>query len=123
MSGGASPLTVVFVEDDKELADLYETWLADDYEVRTAHSGEAALEEIEGADVVFLDRQLPGMSGLEVLDYINEHDYPCQVSMLSAMEPDFEDTFGYDMYLTKPVEQEALHETVKFLADTPPTNT
>jgi DNA-binding response OmpR family regulator len=59
---------LLVVEDDPDLAALREVRLADEYGVRTAHSGEAALESMadHGADVVLLDRRMPGLSGDEV---------------------------------------------------------
>lgn len=107
--------TVMFVDDEQDLADMYSLWLEDRFEVLTAYSGEEALESIEDVDIVFLDRRMPGLSGDEVLDRIIERDLDCPVVMLSAIEPDFEVTIGYDKYLTKPVTESTLHETVNEL--------
>ena len=37
---GETP-TVLVVDDERDLADLYAAWLADEYEVRTAYGGTA----------------------------------------------------------------------------------
>lgn len=117
---GAAPpghrLRVLFVDDEKELADVYATWLEDSYDVETAYSGEGALEYIDEVDIIFLDRRMPGISGDDVLNRIIERDLDCRVAILSAVEPDFEETLGYDKYLTKPTTKEELHETVEELA-------
>ncbi len=110
-----SQVTVMFVEDEESLAETYATFLQDDYAVKTANSGSEALEKIDDIDIVFLDRRMPGLSGDEVLDRIVERDLDCRVAMLSAIEPDFEMSIGYDEYLTKPVTKQTLHETVEEL--------
>ena len=56
------------------------------YEVVTAGNGEDALRLFrdEQPDLVLLDIQLPGISGLEVLDKIKEHDEDVAVIMVTA---------------------------------------
>lgn len=102
----------MFVDDEQDLADMYARLLEDSHEVLTAYSGREALKNIEGVDVVFLDRRMPGLSGDEVLDRILDRELDCRVVMLSAIEPEFEQTFGFDYYLTKPVTREVLNETI-----------
>ena len=113
MSDSDQP-TVLVVEDERALIELYVRWLGDDYDVRTAEGGEEALEKFDGdVDVALLDRLMPGMSGDEVLETIRERDTDCKVTMVTAVEPDFDViTMGFDDYLTKPVEQETLLETI-----------
>ena len=107
------PLVLV-VEDETDLADLYAAWLGDDYRVRTAYGGREALENLDSeVDVVLLDRRMPGLSGDEVLDAIQERGIDCQVAMVTAVEPDFDVLeMGFDDYLVKPVAREELLETV-----------
>ncbi len=111
--------TVLVVEDEQALIDLYVRWLEDDYDVRTAKGGEAALEQFdEDVDVVLLDRLMPGMSGDEVLEEVKRRSAGCKVAMVTAVEPDFDViTMGFDDYLTKPVEQEKLRATIRRLLD------
>lgn len=108
-------VTVMFVDDEEQLVDTYADFLPERYDVRTAVSGEEALAIVEEVDIVFLDRKMPGLSGDEVLDRILAMDLECQVAMLSGIQPDFEASIGYDEYLTKPVGQESLLETVEKL--------
>ncbi len=109
---------VMVVEDDQNLADLYATWL-DDYTVKTAYDGEAALKQIDRrVDVVLLDRRMPGQSGDEVLGRIRERGFDCQVAMVTAVEPDFDILkLDIDDYLTKPIEKDALRSTVQNLLE------
>ncbi|WP_435115143.1 HalX domain-containing protein [Halolamina sp. C58] len=107
------PLVLV-VEDESDLADLYAAWLGNDYRVRTAYGGREALENLDSeVDIVLLDRRMPGLSGDEVLDAIQERGIDCQVAMVTAVEPDFDVLgMGFDDYLVKPVAREELLETV-----------
>jgi DNA-binding response OmpR family regulator len=109
--------TVLVVEDERELADLFSDWLSDSYDVRTAYSATEALEELdEEVDVVLLDRRLPERSGDELLDVVQERDYDCQVAMVTAVDPDFDMLeLGFDAYVVKPVERDELEELVNRL--------
>lgn len=111
--------TVLVVEDERALIELYVRWLETSYDVRTAEGGEAALSELsDDVDVVLLDRLMPGMSGDEVLQEIRQHYTGIKVAMVTAVEPDFDViSMGFDDYLTKPVEREELLETIERLLD------
>jgi DNA-binding response OmpR family regulator len=111
--------TVLVVDDEQDVADLYAMWLQDDYRVRSAYEGDAALDVLDDSvDVVLLDRRMPGQSGDEVLEEIRNHELNCRVVMVTAVKPDFDILeMGFDDYLVKPVSAEELHETVsKMLA-------
>ena len=110
------PLVLV-VEDEADLADLYAAWLGDSYRVRTAYGGREALDNLDAeVDIVLLDRRMPGLSGDDVLDVIQDRDLDCQVAMVTAVEPDFDVLgMGFDDYLVKPVARDELLETVENL--------
>ncbi|MFB6171402.1 MAG: HalX domain-containing protein [Haloarculaceae archaeon] len=107
--------TVLVVEDERQLADLFETWLATDYDVRVAYTGEEALDLAdETVDVVLLDRRLPGLSGDEVLDRFHGRGLDCRVVMVTAVRPDFDLlSLGFDDYLTKPLGRDDLVDAVE----------
>ena len=109
--------TVLVVEDEPDLADLYAEWLKSEYAVRTAYGGKEALDVVDdNVDIVLLDRRMPDLSGDEVLDAIRERGIECRVSMVTAVEPDFDIVeMGFDDYLVKPVSRDALLETVSNL--------
>lgn len=109
--------TVLVVDDEEGLADLYAIWLRDHYTVETAYDGETALEALdESVDVVLLDRQMPGVSGDAVLETVRERDLDCRVAMVTAVEPELDIVdLGFDDYLRKPVDRETLRETVRRL--------
>lgn len=109
--------TVLVVEDEQDLADMYAEWLEADNDVRVAYDGETALEEMgESVDVVLLDRLMPGFSGDEVLDEIQSRGYEPRVAMITAVEPDFDVLeMGFDDYLVKPVFADDIQSTVERL--------
>jgi CheY-like chemotaxis protein len=109
--------TVLVVEDDADVVETYRLWLADEYEMRSATDGAAALETIDDdVDVTLLDRLMPGLSGKETLDRIRDAGYDCRVAMVTAVEPDFDILeMGFDAYLTKPVTESGLLGTVEEL--------
>ena len=106
--------TVLVVEDERDLADLYADWLGEAYDVRTAYTAEEAMAELSQAvDVVLLDRRLPETSGDDVLDRIVAMDYRCSVAMVTAVDPDFDIIdLGFDDYVVKPIDRETLQDLV-----------
>lgn len=117
MTDGTAAATVLAVDDEPDLAELYRVYLDSVYDVRIATGGEAALEEMdESVDVVLLDRRMPDMSGHEVLSAIRDSDYDARVAMLTAVEPDVDIVdMPFDDYKTKPVSKEDLLTLVEVL--------
>lgn len=106
--------TVLIVEDERGLAELYGEWLSDEYETRLAFDGDEALTKIsDGVDVVLLDRRMPGLSGGEVLETIRDRGYDVQVAMVTAVEPDYDIIeMGFDDYIVKPIKGHELASLV-----------
>lgn len=113
---GDDPVVAV-VDDQERVVEAFAYWLEDDYEVRRATGGEAAIDVIdEGVDVVLLDRHMPGLSGDEVLDEIRDRGLDCRVAMVTAVDPELGIVdLPFDAYVTKPVDEADLHETVEGL--------
>lgn len=109
--------TVLIVDDEVNITELFNAWLKEEYDVRMAISGEEALEKLdESVDVVLLDRRMPGLSGDEVLEVIREETPDCRVAMVTAVEPDFDVIeMGFDDYLTKPIDREDLESVIESL--------
>jgi signal transduction histidine kinase len=57
-----------------------------DFDVTEAETGERAIEIIEAQpmDIILLDNKLPGMDGIEVLDYIKKKEFDAQVMMITS---------------------------------------
>lgn len=51
-----------------------------------AESGEVAIEHLDSStiDIVLLDNKLPGMDGIEVLEYIKKKEFDCSVMMITS---------------------------------------
>ena len=115
--GVEGKLTVLVVDDERDLADLYATWLSEEFDVRVAYDGESAIDQLdENVDVVLLDRRMPDLSGDTVLEMIRDRSINCRVAMVTAVEPDMDIVdLGFDEYLQKPVDREQLVTTVKRL--------
>ena len=120
--GGYSPIddvepTVLVVDDETDLAELYRVYLDNACDTRVATGGEEALSRMDDTvDVVLLDRRMPDRSGHEVLSAIREAGYDARVAMLTAVEPDVDIVdMPFDDYMTKPVSQEDLVTLVEVL--------
>lgn len=116
MSGDTNP-SVAVVDDDTQVLKLYEAWLQDEYDVRTANGGPQALEAIdEAVAVVLLDRRMPELDGDTVLEQLRDRGFDGMVAMITAVDPD-EDIaeMPFDDYVTKPLEREELVGTVESL--------
>lgn len=111
---GEGVASVLVVEDEEDLADLYSDYLRPDYDVRTAYGGEEALEMVSSdVDVVLLDRRMPVVSGNEVLAAIEERGLHCRIALVTAVNPDFDIIdMRIDDYLVKPVTRQELLDTV-----------
>jgi DNA-binding response OmpR family regulator len=109
--------TILIVDDEPSITDLYALRLEDEYDVRTAYSGSEALEKIDDdVGVVLLDRRMPDLSGDDVLAKIREDGIECRVAMVTAVDPDFDILdLGFDAYVVKPVSENDLKETVDTL--------
>jgi DNA-binding response OmpR family regulator len=110
---------ILIAEDEPSVAEGYELWLSNDYDIRVAADGQAALDIIDDTvDVVLLDRMMPKLSGGQVLQEIRERGIDCKVAMVTAVEPDFDIIeMGFDAYITKPPEREQLLDTIETLLD------
>ena len=118
MTTGETP-TILVVDDDEAVADVYASQLSSTYRVLTAYDGETALEQVTGdVDIVLLDRRMHGLSGREVLEAIRDRDLDCGVVMVTAVDPGFDIVdMGFDDYLLKPVKQAELEGTVRETLD------
>lgn len=105
--------TVLVVEDERELADLYADYL-DEYDVRVAYTGDEALDQLEEAvDAMLLDRRMPIVSGNEILADLEDRNFEIRVALVTAVNPDFDIIdLGIEDYLVKPVTRDEVRETV-----------
>ncbi|MFB6303796.1 MAG: response regulator transcription factor [Haloferacaceae archaeon] len=117
MAAESTSATVLLVDDEPELLDLYAAWLDGWCTVRTASDGETALERVDGeVDVAFLDRRMPGLPGEDVLREFRSRGYDCRVAMLTAVEPRTDVVeMPFDDYVVKPVDGDELRSVTDVL--------
>lgn len=115
MTLGSEATTVLIVDDEQEVADVYALRLDSEYETRTAYGGQEALDEMDqSVDVVLLDRRMPDRSGDDVLGWIRDEEYDCRVIMLTAVDPGRSILqMPFDDYLCKPVEKKDLVQAIE----------
>jgi len=109
--------TVLILEDEQGLADLYDAWLSHDYRVRTANTASEARKAFDDTvEIALIDRQLPDESGDDVLRWIRRRNPECRTAMVTAVTPDFDVVeMPLDEYLVKPIDKDELLEIVDLL--------
>lgn len=105
-----SKIKVLWVDDEIDLLKPHILFLENrNYQVTTAQSGTDALDEIkkDTFDIVFLDENMPGLTGLETLAEIKEQQASTPVVMITKSEEEYimEEAIGSKIadYLIKPV--------------------
>ena len=105
-----SEIKVLWVDDEIDLLKPHIIFLEKrNYNVTTAQSGTEALEEIkkQNFDIVFLDENMPGLTGLETLAELKEYEAGLPVVMITKSEEEYimEEAIGSKIadYLIKPV--------------------
>lgn len=100
-------MNILVVDDEKEIADVVELYLQNEYHVLKFYTGQEALECIEktNVDLAILDVMLPDIDGFTILRKIREK-YTFPVIMLTA-KAEYRDkitglTMGADDYIPKP---------------------
>ena len=103
-------ITILWVDDEIDLLKPHILFLEQrNYTVLTSKSGQEALEELQSArvDIVFLDENMPGISGLDALTEIKAKDASIPVVMITKSEEEaiMEEAIGSKIadYLIKPV--------------------
>ena len=111
---------VLAVDDEPRVVEAFGLWLESDYRVRTATSGEEALDLADdgAVDVALLDRQMPGMTGDELLEELRDRGLDCRVAMVTGVDPDVDIVeMPFEEYVQKPVDGDDLLDVVDRLLD------
>ncbi len=122
MSGaGGDPRkhAVLIVDDERENINLLANILGEDWEVREALGGKAALEILEKhpVDLILTDERMPGLSGVELLERVRTLRPDC-VRMLMTAYPDVANAIqainrGHvNRYIAKPFDSRELRMAV-----------
>ncbi len=120
---GPKKMRIVIVEDNETLSHAISYRLKDrGHSTDILHDGTEADQFLrqEGADLVILDINLPGMDGLAILKGIRSRGDGCPVLLLTA-RGDTQDLVtgldsGADDYLVKPFEMDELEARIRALS-------
>ncbi|MGA2218536.1 MAG: response regulator [Terracidiphilus sp.] len=104
--------TVLLIDDDMVSREVMATVLTmSGYSVHTAAGGDAALKLLAGeasaAAVILMDAQMPGISGLKLIDQLRAHSQAALYA-ISGSNPPPEVVAACDGFLLKPFAPEAL---------------
>ncbi len=110
------PSTVLIVDDERQNRDVLEIMLnAEGFVVRSADSGESALELIAAAppDLIVLDIMMPGMDGYQVTERLKGNDVTRRIPIIVLTSLNDQESrtralaAGAEECLSKPVNQVA----------------
>ena len=111
-------MKILIVDDEKEIVELLrDRFIVKGHSVNTAYDGKKALELIKSNsyDLVFLDHNMPGLTGLELLRYIKQNNLKSKTVIVTGYE-EMNEFFmkgrGADEYLTKPVKIKDIDDIV-----------
>jgi len=115
---------ILIVDDEIELAESVDDLLEfEGYDTQVVHTGEEALESVESQipDVVFLDIQLPGINGIEVLRILKQKHPTLPILIVSASSQaatrkEAEDC-GADGIFLKPFNEDELLQHIRKLCN------
>lgn len=117
-------IKILWADDEIDLLKPHIMFLEEKgYQINTASSADDALSSIkaEGFDVLFLDENMPGKTGLEVLPTIKQLQPELPVIMITKSEEEFlmEDAIGSQIsdYLIKPVNPKQILLSIKKQVD------
>lgn len=110
--------TLLIVDDDSLIRDTLHEFLSENHECHTADRAEQALSylEVESYDAVITDVSMPGLTGREILMYV-QNQHPTTPVIVISGKPDGADgksfvEMGAFAYLTKPFQLDEIEETV-----------
>ena len=111
-------MKILVVDDEIRIVDILVKFLeTKGLLMDHALDGDKALSLIkeQDYDIVFLDMNMPGRTGLEITKYIKEKNMRTKVVILTGyldLNEDFCKMFGADEYLEKPVDLKIIEEMV-----------
>lgn len=100
---------VIYFEQIKKFCESVQE---SDFTLKYYPSGEALMEDIEQVDVLFLAIELPGISGFEVRDLVQDSEYKCVIIFESKHPERMAKAFGTAVagFLKKPLSEKEFLE-------------
>ena len=119
---------ILAVDDNLTNIKILRKLLAEDYDLKTATSGEEALQIAQEfiPDLILLDIMMPGMDGYEVCRRLRENSalLNTKIIIMTAKGKLADKVKGREMgaddYITKPFEDADILESIKFFLQTTP---
>ncbi len=114
--------TILIVDDIHSNIDILSITLDDSYNIKSANSGEEALEIVkmeDKPDMILLDIMMPHMDGYEVIQRLkaSKETSHIPVIFISAMQETVDETKGLSLgaadYITKPINPAVVRARVK----------
>jgi DNA-binding NtrC family response regulator len=111
--------TILIVDDDDAIRGMLLDLLSEKYECNTAGMAEEALQyiQVQKYDAILTDIAMPGLTGLELLKRIQEHDASTPVILISGkgseQDPKALIALGAFAYVTKPFNLNEIEEVVE----------
>jgi DNA-binding response OmpR family regulator len=115
--------TLLIVDDDDAIRGMLFDLLSDRYECNTASMAEEALKyiEVERYDAILTDIAMPGLTGVELLKKIQEHDSTTPVILISGkgseQDPKALLDLGAFAYVTKPFNLDEIEQVVEWAVE------
>jgi DNA-binding response OmpR family regulator len=115
--------TLLIVDDDDAIRGMLFDLLSDKYECNTASMAEEALQyiQVERYDAILSDLALPGLTGVELLKKIQEHDSTTPVILISGkgseQDPKALLDLGAFAYVTKPFNLDEIEQVVEWAVE------
>ena len=114
-------LTLLLVEDDLIQRKIYHNFLSEKFHVIESDNGKDALTLIQqqttkqqGIDLIVADIRMPKMSGIDLLEHINNNSNVAALPFIFLTAVDDQETMqnvnylGIDSYLNKPIDKDSL---------------
>ncbi|MDD5496502.1 MAG: response regulator [Candidatus Omnitrophica bacterium] len=111
-------MKILIVDDEREIVELLrDRAVSKKHSVDTAYNGKAALDIIKqnNHDLIFLDHNMPGLTGLELLKYVKENNLRPKIAIITGYE-EIDELFmrrmGADEFLTKPLKMKDIDHII-----------
>ncbi|MGR3179382.1 MAG: response regulator [Candidatus Anammoxibacter sp.] len=114
---------ILIIDDEETIQESFILALqGSEYSVETASTGEEGLEKIKERipDLIFLDLQMPGISGIETLRQLRNINNDVPVYIVTALSPEYlkqldelkEDGIAFDV-CQKPLDRNEINSVVE----------
>lgn len=107
-------MKILLLEDDHLLSKILTKHLSQAYEVTPVYDGDTALDKVESNkfDVLILDSNVPGITGLELIKELRSYNDTTPIIMITAYQDTIHlkkaFTHGCNDYIKKPFELDEL---------------